>query len=258
MKKRERHLSIIIAPHHKGGQHVFDLSYSTLRWLGLLAAAVALFIAGLVLNYGHIYWRAGQYELMHKRQDEMEAEFAKLGALKAEIARLGALEGKVRGMLQTGRQPDTLSIAQISTAPAPAGAAVPAATAPVAPDSARTGPPSLKPAKGWVSAGLSGQHPGVDIAAREGEPVMAAADGLVSFAGWDSYFGNKIVIAHGARYTTMYGHGGKLLVKTGDRVKQGQIIALVGSTGISSGPHLHYELTIDGKPVDPANYWINR
>jgi murein DD-endopeptidase MepM/ murein hydrolase activator NlpD len=257
MKKRERHLSIIIAPHHKGGQHVFDFSYSTLRWLCLLAAAVALFIAGLVINYGHIYWRAGQYELMTKRQKEMEAEFAKLGALKAEVARLGALENKVRSMLQAGKQPDTLSIAQISTAPAPLSSMLPAA-APAPPDTARTSPPGLKPVKGWVSAGLNAEHHGVDIAAREGEPVMAAADGIISFAGWDSYFGNKIEIAHGAKYTTRYGHNGKLLVKTGDRVKQSQIIALVGSTGISSGPHLHYELDVAGKPVDPTIFWINR
>jgi murein DD-endopeptidase MepM/ murein hydrolase activator NlpD len=258
MRRRERHLSIIIAPHHKGGQHVFDVSYSTLRWLGVLAAAAALFIAGLVVNYGHIYWRAGQYELMKKRQDEMEAEFAKLGALKAEIGRISAIEGKVRGMLQTGKQPDTLSVTQISTAPPAAAAALPAAVAPPRSDSTSAGPPSLKPARGWVSAGVSGEHHGVDIAAREGEPVMAAADGIVSFAGWDSYFGNKIEIAHGTKYATMYGHSGKLLVKAGDRVKRGQIIALVGSTGTSSGPHLHYELFIDGKPADPANYWINR
>ncbi|MDI6740719.1 MAG: hypothetical protein QME74_10205, partial [Candidatus Edwardsbacteria bacterium] len=105
MKKRARHLSVIIVPHHKGGQHVFEFSYAALRWLGIMLAAVALFVAGLVVNYGHIYWRAGQYELMKKRQDEMEAEFAKLGSLKAEVARLGSLEGKVRGMLQTGKQP---------------------------------------------------------------------------------------------------------------------------------------------------------
>lgn len=253
MKKRDRHLSVIIVPHHKGGQHVFDLSYRTLRWLGALAAVAALFIAVLVVNYGHIYWRAGQYELMRKRQNEMEAEFATLGALRAEIARLGALEGKVRGMLQTGKQPDTLNVPQISTAPANAAAVVPAPT-----DTAKNGPPSLKPARGWISAGVSPEHRGVDIAAREGEPVMAAADGVVSFAGWDSYFGNKIEIIHGAKYATMYGHNGKLLVKAGDRVKQGKIIALVGSTGTSSGPHLHYELSVDGKPVDPAIYWINR
>jgi murein DD-endopeptidase MepM/ murein hydrolase activator NlpD len=253
MKKFDRHFSIIIVPHHKGGQLVFDLSSATLRWLGVMAAAVALFIAVLVVNYGHIYWRAGQYELMRKRQDEMEAEFAKLGALKAEIARMSAVEGKVRSMLQTGKQPDTLNLTQISTAPSASAPVLPAVS-----DTAKNRPPSLKPARGWISAGLSAEHHGVDIASREGEPVMAAADGIVSFAGWDGYFGNKIEIIHGAKCSTMYGHNGKLLVKAGDRVKQGQIIALVGSTGVSSGPHLHYELMVDGKPVDPSNYWINR
>jgi murein DD-endopeptidase MepM/ murein hydrolase activator NlpD len=100
-------------------------------------------------------------------------------------------------------------------------------------------------------------HKGVDIAAREGEPVQAAGDGTVTFAGWDTYYGNKIEITHGAKYATMYGHNEKLLVKAGDHVKRGQIIALVGSTGKSSGPHLHYELKVDGQSVDPAIYWIN-
>ncbi len=256
MQKRERHVSIIVVPHHKAGQYSLNLSYSSLRWLGILAAVLLLFIAVLAANYGRIFWRAGQYELMRKRQAEMEAEFAKLGALKAEISRMQGVEGKVRAMLQTGRQPDTLSVVQISTAAAPAFAAPPPGAIPA--DTAHNRPPSLKPAKGWVSAGISAEHRGVDIAAREGEPVMAAEDGVVTFVGWDSYFGHKIEIAHGARYTTMYGHNGKLLVRAGDRVRRGQIIALVGSTGTSSGPHLHYELRIDGKPVDPANYWINR
>ena len=257
MQKRERRLSVIIVPHHKAGQHTIELSYTTLRWLGVLLAVIVLFIAGLVVNYGQIYWRAGQYELMRKRQTEMEAEFAKLGALKAELARLRGVEDKVRGMLQTNRQPDTLSVSQISSAPAPEPG-LPTTALPVKPGSVANSTPAIRPVKGWVSAGLSAEHQGVDIAAREGEPVQAAADGIVTFAGWDSYFGNKIEIAHGAKYATMYGHNAKLLVKTGDRVKQGQIIALVGSTGKSSGPHLHYELKVDGQSVDPANYWINK
>ena len=208
MKKRERYLSIIIAPHHNGRQHTIELSYASLRWLGLLLAVIVLFIAGLVVNYGYIFWRAGQYELMRKRQDEMEAEFAKLGTLKAELARLHGVEGKVRSMLQTNKQPDTLSVSQISSTPAPASG-LPTTALPVKTDRAVSGTPSIKPVKGWISAGISAVHNGVDIAAREGDPVQAAADGVVSFAGWDSYFGNKIEISHGTKYSTMYGHNAK-------------------------------------------------
>lgn len=258
MQKRERHVSIIIVPHHKAGQYAVDLSYRSLRWLAALAGVILLFIVVLIVNYGHIYWRAGQYELMRKRQDEMEREFSRLGTLKAELARLQGVEGKVRGMLQTGRQPDTLNVTQISTAPAPVHPSLPTAAAPAPPDTAPARPPSLRPARGWVSAGLGPDHPGVDIAAREGEPVLAAADGIVAFAGQDDYFGNMIEIAHGGKHSTMYGHNGKMMVKAGDRVRQGQIIALVGSTGVSSGPHLHYELRKSGKPIDPTMYWVNR
>jgi hypothetical protein len=151
MQKRERRLSIIIVPHHKAGQHSIELSYRSLRWLGMLLCVIVLFIAGLVVNYGYIFWRAGQYELMRKRQGDMEAEFAKLGALKAEMARLHGVEDKVRAMLQTNKQPDTLSVAQISSAAAPAPGA-PTATLPQPADTTRSGTPSLKPVKGWVSA----------------------------------------------------------------------------------------------------------
>ena len=261
MKKRKRYLSLIIVPHHKGSQQVLEFSYSTLRWLAAAGAFLLVLVLILVLNYGHIYWRAGQYELMRKRQQDMEAEFAKLGQLKSEIARLHSVEDKLRAMLGYSQQSESLAVNDISRraetvgATAAAGSRGPAAARP---DSLHGYSPSIKPVKGWISAGLTAVHQGVDIAAREGEPVMAAADGIVTFAGWDTYFGNRIEISHGARLSSMYGHNAKILVKQGDRVRQGQVIALVGSTGKSSGPHLHYEVRVNGKSVDPTTYWVSQ
>jgi murein DD-endopeptidase MepM/ murein hydrolase activator NlpD len=262
MKKRERYLSIIITPHHKAGQISLEFSYTALRWLLVVGIVLLLGITFFVINYGHVYWRAGQYELMRKRQKEMEAEFAKLSDLKAEISRMKTTEGKLNAMLGVSSQPDTISVKQIMSAQPAGGETVSATTvAPAVPGSTaarRTTVPSIMPAKGWVSAGMSPGHTGVDIAAREGDPVWAAADGQVIFAGWDNYFGNKVEIKHSEKFTTMYGHNAKLLVKTGDKVKQGQVIALIGTTGQSSGPHLHYEVKISGQPADPANYWVNK
>jgi murein DD-endopeptidase MepM/ murein hydrolase activator NlpD len=260
MKKRERYLSIIITPHHKAGQISLEFSYTALRWLAVLGAVLLLLVVFFIVNYGHIYWRAGQYELMRKRQKEMETEFGKLADLKAEISRMKATEGKLNSMLGISSQPETIAVEKIrdsqSAVPETMAAAPPPAQG--TPESRRNVVPAIMPAKGWVSAGISPGHPGVDIAAREGDPVWAAADGQVVFAGWDSYFGYKVEIKHSDKYATMYGHNAKLMVKAGDRVKQGQVIGLVGTTGKSSGPHLHYEVKVDGQPANPTNYWVNK
>lgn len=94
-------------------------------------------------------------------------------------------------------------------------------------------------------------HSGVDIAAPNGTPVLAANDGTVIMAEYNGGYGNCIVINHGGGIATLYGHNSKLLVKKGDTVKRGQQIAKVGSTGTSTGPHVHFEVKEDGKQVNP-------
>lgn len=94
-------------------------------------------------------------------------------------------------------------------------------------------------------------HSGVDIAAPTGTPVRAANDGTVIMATYNGGYGNCVVINHGGGIATLYGHNSKLLVKVGDTVKRGQQIAKVGSTGTSTGPHVHFEVKEDGKQVNP-------
>jgi murein DD-endopeptidase MepM/ murein hydrolase activator NlpD len=101
-------------------------------------------------------------------------------------------------------------------------------------------------------------HTGVDIsgAGVNGKNVVAAADGKVITAGWLGGYGYAVMIDHGGGVVTLYGHSSKLLVKVGDKVKAGQTIMKVGTTGNSTGPHLHFEVRIDGKYVDPLNGYI--
>ena len=124
--------------------------------------------------------------------------------------------------------------------------------------------PSIWPARGWVTSGfgfrkspftgLREKHEGWDIAARAGSPVRATADGEVVVEGREYGYGNMIEVDHGYGVMTRYGHNSKHLVKVGDRVKRGQVIALVGNTGRSTGPHVHYEVLLHGVPVSPKNY----
>lgn len=105
--------------------------------------------------------------------------------------------------------------------------------------------------------GLDEFHAGVDISSHPGNPVVATADGIVSYAGWSGGSGNLVVLEHGHGFSTLYAHNRMNAVKVGQKVKSGTTIGYVGSTGYSTGPHVHYEIWKNGRPVNPKNY-INR
>ncbi|MBQ2754846.1 MAG: peptidoglycan DD-metalloendopeptidase family protein [Clostridia bacterium] len=98
------------------------------------------------------------------------------------------------------------------------------------------------------------QHQGIDIAASTGTNIVAADDGVVEFSGWEGGYGNLVKLSHGNGYTTYYGHCSKLLVKKGQVVEKGQVIAKVGSTGRSTGPHLHFEVRLNNVPQNPLQF----
>jgi len=101
-------------------------------------------------------------------------------------------------------------------------------------------------------------HEGIDLSARKGTPIYATADGKVLQAGYRAGgFGKKVLLDHGFGYRTLYGHCNEVLVNPGQEVKRGEVIARVGSTGLSKAPHLHYEVHVNGRPVDPINYYAN-
>lgn len=125
--------------------------------------------------------------------------------------------------------------------------------------------PSILPTSGWMSSRFSQArmhpihnrplpHEGVDISAPRDTPIFAAAKGQVIRAGWVVGYGLTVEIDHGFGFTTLYGHASSLIVQTGQEVTRGEMIARVGSTGISTSSHLHYEVRVNGVPEDPAQY----
>ncbi len=119
----------------------------------------------------------------------------------------------------------------------------------------------IRPVSGTITSrfGVSSNirrssHTGLDIAAPTGTPVKAAASGTVTFSGWKGSYGNMLVISHGNGVQTYYGHCSKLYAKNGQTVSQGDVVASVGSTGNSTGPHLHLEIRVNGTAYNPQNY----
>ncbi|MFN7905421.1 MAG: M23 family metallopeptidase [Pseudobdellovibrionaceae bacterium] len=127
--------------------------------------------------------------------------------------------------------------------------------------------PNIKPARGWLTSkfgyrmnpftGKRSMHAGLDIAAAPGSPVYAPADGVVMFAAYDESYGKLVSIDHGYGVTTRFGHNSQVYVHVGQRVSKWDVISAVGNTGRSTGPHLHYEVRVNGTPVDPINYILD-
>ena len=127
--------------------------------------------------------------------------------------------------------------------------------------------PSIWPVRGWVSSGFGRRvspftgedmmHGGLDISAPMSTPVKAPAAGTVIAVGPEKSLGNVVVVSHGYGFKTLYAHLSKLRVRNGQTVKRGDVIGEVGNTGLSTGPHLHYEIELNGAAVDPIRYIIN-
>jgi len=127
--------------------------------------------------------------------------------------------------------------------------------------------PSVWPVRGWISShfgyrvspftGRRELHKGLDIVNRKGTPVVVTADGRVVFAGYKHGYGKMVIVDHGLDKLTKYGHLSKISVHSGDLLTRGQELGKVGSTGRSTGPHLHYEVVVNGKAVDPVDYLLD-
>jgi len=127
--------------------------------------------------------------------------------------------------------------------------------------------PSIRPVGGWITSkfgyrkspftGKRTFHAGLDISNKLGTKIIATADGKVSYAANKMYYGLLVVIDHGYGRVTKYGHMKKILVKRGQNVKRGEVLGLLGNTGQSTGPHVHYEVRINGTPANPLKYILN-
>ena len=210
--------------------------------------------------------------VLRARAAAQAAARAAARAAAAAAARAAAVRAAAAAAAQAAADRAAAARAAGSAAavPPPAVPATPAipdvpAAPPPAQQAAPVGGGFVMPAEGTFSSGFgprvdpltgaSGFHPGQDIAAPEGTPIVAATSGEVAYAGWEQGYGNFTCIDRGDGLATCYGHQSAILVTVGQQVQAGQLIGRVGTTGWSTGPHLHFEVRLDGTPVDPMPYF---
>jgi murein DD-endopeptidase MepM/ murein hydrolase activator NlpD len=256
MTSKRRTATIII---HKDG----DLSSRSLRlplWLlragGVAGVVLALLIVVAAVLYTPIARTAAQVPALNRQVERLSAENRQVQQLADRLDAAEARYEQVREMLggdlvpELQRPESTIPIAPAVMARAPGASACYEEGS-----SVPTHWPLDQPGvvtRGPVGTGGSAEvHEGLDIAVAQGTPIRAAGGGVVSDAGRDVEYGFFIRLEHPQGYQTMYGHASRLLVQAGDSVAAGQVIALSGSTGRSTAPHLHFEVLKDGEAIDP-------
>jgi murein DD-endopeptidase MepM/ murein hydrolase activator NlpD len=258
-----RGFSFIVAPHGSGTTVTFNLPGRVATALVIL---LIVFIAGIAfvgVTYTKIAFLALETSKLKAENDALREENQKITELEQEIVRIDGIRRQIEAWagIIPARPPASGAVS--------AHALVPnswprcytyAIMRPFYTDRPPYPSGMMAPASGWVSRRFIGdgagtpQHPGVDIAASVGTPVRCALDGTVKSACWDDIYGNLIVVEHSESLSTVYGHNDKILVKEGDDVTKGQVIATIGNTGRSTAPHLHFEVLKNGGPIDPELY----
>lgn len=274
----QKYNTIIFVPHARARFRKLTISS---RFLGLATAAAATLLVAAVA-FGWAYFgstrRDRQYRLtmaenarlrstaaaLHQRLDGVSRQLSEFEARTRRLAIVAGLSDAVRGGVGGPGTPDTQGPA-LSEQSALLTSRLNLLEAQFSRRSALiASTPTVWPVHGVVNSGfgvrsdpftgLPATHEGVDISTARSGPVLSTADGVVLRSGWAGEYGKAVAIAHGDRYETLYGHLEETLVAEGQQVRRGDRVGLVGSTGRSTAPHLHYEVHVDGRAVNPLEY----
>lgn len=242
----KRGYSILIVSDDSTGSRHYYLTKRSIYILGLVIMAILLLLVVGGLNYSAVYVRALEVGMLRRRNAQLEEEFAKIEEIRENLRVAEANNRKIKVMLGIEKTPELVEPAIVETKPEYADIEV----LKEMPENI----PSLLPTMGQISRDFGPGHFGIDIAAPQFSPVISAASGIVQGTGWDSLYGNYVVVEHNNNYSTFYGHLNSIDVVDGVRVNGGQVIGTVGSTGKSTSSHLHYEVRFRNEPVDPMGY----
>ncbi|MGH7500692.1 MAG: M23 family metallopeptidase [Longimicrobiales bacterium] len=245
----ERRLTLIIVPHGDLETKSYEVSYRRLLIALALGVVGVLIIAFAVGSWFPLAAQAGRVPGLVRELKELEIERGKVVELAKTLEEVEAQYERVRALL--GAESPAVDSAPV----------LPVLGRGASSETQEDAVPSLWPLdfRGFITREQQHdndrrEHPGLDIATPANAAIRATGSGEVIQAETDSVYGNFIVIEHGNTLESLYGHASRLFVRVGERVTRGQVIALTGSTGQSSAPHLHFEIRQNGRAVDPLNF----
>lgn len=247
----KRRLSFIIVPHGELKTRTYEVSYGTLMTLlGIGFLLLSVFVV-MMASWWFIATQAARVPGLEEEVARLEGERGKVAELAHQLSEAEQQYERVRRLLGVEGAAAGSDVALPPLREEGAGAPT-RATSAIRPSSWPLTQPGVITQRRIVTEGAS--HPGLDIAVATDSYIRATAPGAVLDAGVDDVYGRYILIDHGSGLHSMYGHASRLFVQAGDTVAQNQVIALSGSTGRSTAPHLHFEIRQDGEPVDPLVY----
>ncbi len=284
----QRRWTFLVVPHGSDSPRSFSLSEKLVKRLAVCAGVIGLVAAmGVGVALSHVALTlhhadarpSSDLSLMQARLDSLDDTLRAISRRDQQIRLLAGLTSD-SGTQRDSTGSPTLAIGRVSEMTVSSSsdidgmikranslaASFAAVSGLLAHNSERMARiPSIMPTAGWLSSNFSlsrfhpilhyaRPHEGIDVSAPMGAPIVAPAGGVVQRVTWETGYGNVLEVDHGDGIVTKYAHCSKIVVRQGQRVKRGQIIANVGSTGLSTGPHVHYEIHVNGKVVDPLTY----
>lgn len=250
-KPNSRKLTLIVVPDGSRESRTLQISYRILRALAAVGVLATLALTVMAGSWWYLAARAARAGELQREVDVMTLDRARVEALVQRLETIEEQYGNIRALFgrAQGEIPSDVWLPPVASARRTASDADRQAAGPT--------PPTVWPLteRGFLTQGLhegiEGDHPGLDIAVPSDSYIRAAGGGTVADVGEDAVYGRFVVIDHGEGYSTLYGHHSMNLVELGQSVRERQVIALSGSTGRSTAPHLHFEVLVQGDPVDP-------
>lgn len=251
-RDRRRFLTVMLVPEGGREARTFRLSYRLLRAMAGVASVAALGLTLVAGSWWYLAARASRVSELEHRVQSLQAERARVQELGRKMEAIEQQYAHIRSLFGANAL-DAPSDVWLPPSMGNARSSRGSATRDVTPASKPSSWPLTE--RGFVTQGLldgeEGHHTGVDIAVATDSYIRAAGAGTVVDVGEDPVYGRFVIIDHGDGYTSLYGHASLNLVSRGQRVRQDEVIALSGSTGRSTAPHLHFEILKDGEAVDP-------
>jgi len=266
LKKYFTPITIMLVPHSRSRSFSLEVPFIAIVLVLLMSCVGTGYLISVSVQTAEYYQMKGKLSYFSSQYDELKTTMTSLKKSESEFRQLFALKSK-KSVLESVDADDTGSI-DIDTLKKQIDESMQSVTEIKQYLSEQKNvylaTPSGWPVAGRITSGYGVRehpkygkqmfHSGIDISIAQGTPVNVTADGIVSYAGWADRGGNIVVVEHGYGFSSAYAHNSKINVKIGQMVKRGDVIAYSGSTGVSTGPHLHYEVWKSGQSINPVAY----